>query len=141
MRIREVMTDEVICCTPDEAIQGVAQKMVENDCGAIPVIQDESSRKLVGIVTDRDIVARIVAPGNNPLEMTVRDCMTSPCMSVTADTSLDDCCRIMEEQQIRRVPVVDGDECCCGMVAQADVAREASVRDTGEVVREVSEPL
>jgi CBS domain-containing protein len=140
MRVRELMTEEVICCTPDEGLQQVAQMMVENDCGAIPVVQDESSRKLVGIVTDRDIVSRIIAPGNDPLEMTVRDCMTSPCVSVTENTSLDDCCRIMEEQQVRRVPVVDDEERCCGIVAQADIAREAPARETAEMVREVSEP-
>jgi predicted transcriptional regulator len=56
------------------------------------------------------------------------------------DTSLDECCRVMEENQIRRIPVVDGDGACCGIVALADIAKHAAKRDTAEVVREVSEP-
>jgi CBS domain-containing protein len=141
MQVREIMTPDVICCSPEDGLQQVAQMMLENDCGAIPVVQDESSRKLVGIVTDRDIVCRTVAVGNNPLELTVRDCMTSPCTSVEADADVDVCCRMMEEQKIRRVPVVDEAESCCGMVAQADVALHGDGQETAEVVKEVSQPL
>ena len=72
--------------------------------------------------------------------MKAADCMSSPCVTVTPDTTLEDCCRVMEERQIRRVLAVDAGGACCGIVAQADIARNAPKRDTGRVVTEVSRP-
>lgn len=136
MRVQEIMTADPACCAPDDSLKDVACLMVEYDCGEIPVVQN---KRPVGVVTDRDITARIVAKGKNPLEMSARDCMTSPAITVKPDTSLDECCQTMEAHQIRRVPVVDETGSCCGMVSQADIARHASARKTAEVVREVSE--
>lgn len=140
MIVKEVMTPDPACCTPDTMLQRVAEMMVENDCGEIPVVENAASMKPVGVVTDRDITCRTVAKGLNPLTMTAAECMTTPCVTVKPDMPLDECCRVMEEKQIRRVPVVDTSGACCGIVALADVARHAERRETGEVVREVSEP-
>jgi len=139
MQVKEVMTPDPACCTPDTALQRAAEMMVEHDCGEIPVVENIASMKPVGVITDRDITCRTVAKGLNPLVMTVADCMTSPCVTVTLDTSLDECCRVLEENQIRRVPVVGEDGACCGIVALADIAKSATKRETAEVVREVSE--
>jgi CBS domain-containing protein len=114
--------------------------MVENDCGEIPVVESMANMLPIGVITDRDITCRTVAVGLNPLVMTVSDCMTTPCITVMPDTSLDDCCHIMEENLIRRVVVVDSSGACCGIVALADIARHAAKRETAEVVKEVSEP-
>ena len=140
MQVKDIMTPDPACCTPDTALQRVAELMVENDCGEIPVIESVSSTKPVGVITDRDIVCRTVAKGLNPLTLTASDCMTTPALTVTPDTSVDECCRVLEENQIRRVPVVDAGGSCCGIVALADIARHAARRDAGEVVKEVSEP-
>ena len=140
MRVKEIMTPDPACCTPDTALQRVAEMMVENDCGEIPVVENAASMRPVGVVTDRDITCRTVAKGLNPLTLTASDCMTTPAVTVTPDTSLDECCRVLEENQIRRVPVVDAGGSCCGIVALADIARHAKKRDAGEVVKEVSEP-
>jgi CBS domain-containing protein len=140
MQVKDVMTPDPACCTPDSTLQRVAEMMVENDCGEIPVVENMASMKPVGVITDRDITCRTVAKGLNPLTMTVSDCMTSPCVTVTPDTALDECCRVLEENQIRRVPVVDAGGACCGIVALADIAKHAPKRDAGEVVKEVSEP-
>jgi CBS domain-containing protein len=140
MQVKDVMTPDPACCTPDTTLRRVAELMVEHDCGEIPVVEDMASMKPVGVVTDRDITCRAVAKGLNPLTLTASDCMTTPCVSVTPDTSLDECCRVLEENRIRRVPVVDGGGACCGIVALADIARHARKRETAEVVREVSEP-
>lgn len=140
MQVKDVMTSDPACCTPDSTLQRVAEMMVENDCGEIPVVENIASMKPIGVITDRDITCRTVAKGLNPLTMTVSDCMTTPCVTVTPDTSLDDCCRVLEENQIRRVPVVDSEGACCGIVALADIAKSAEKRETAEVVREVSEP-
>ena len=140
MQVKEIMTESPACCTPDTPLQVVAQMMVNHDCGCIPVIENEETGKPVGVVTDRDIVTHTVAEGKNPQELTARDCMSSPVVTVTPDTSVDDCCNTMEENQIRRVPVVDGGGGCCGMVAQADIALNADEHETAEVVQDISRP-
>ena len=140
MEVKDIMTPDPACCTPDTTLQRVAEMMVENDCGEIPVVENIASMKPVGVITDRDIVCRTVAKGLNPLSLTVSECMTTPCVTVTPDMPLDECCRVLEENQIRRVPVVDADGACCGIVALADIAKHAKTRDTAEVVKEVSEP-
>jgi CBS domain-containing protein len=139
MKVKDVMTPDPACSTPDTTLQRAAEMMVEHDCGEIPVVENMASMKPVAVITDRDIVCRTVAKGLNPLVMTVADCMTGPCVTVTPDTSLDECCRVLEENQIRRVPVVDESGACCGIVALADIAKTATKRETAEVVREVSE--
>jgi CBS domain-containing protein len=90
------------------------------------------------VVTDRDIVCRVVAKGKNPSAVTAQEAMTQPVVAVTADTSLDEVVAVMEENQIRRVPVVDANGSCCGIIAQADVAMVARESEVGEMVREVS---
>jgi CBS domain-containing protein len=131
------MTENPACCSADTRLQEVAKFMVENDCGEIPIVENG---KLVGVVTDRDICCRTVAQGKNPLNMTASDVMSSPAVSVTQDTSLEECCELMEDYQIRRVPVVDEAGCCCGIVAQADIANCADPEEIAEVVERVSQP-
>jgi CBS domain-containing protein len=133
---KDLMTANPQCCTAETPLNEVANLMVENDCGEIPVV--DTAKKLIGVVTDRDIVCRIVAKGQNPSAMTAQDAMTQPVISVTEDSSLEDVLSLMEEHQIRRVPVVDASGVCCGIIAQADVALSAEESETGEMVREVS---
>lgn len=138
MNIGEIMTESPACCTPDTRLQEVAKMMVDNDCGCIPVVDDEASKMPVGMITDRDITCRVVANGQNPLDLTAQDAMSTTVVSVTPDTSLEDCCNLMEESQIRRVVVVDETGACCGIIAQADIANNAGDKKTAEVVQEVS---
>ena len=140
MQVKEVMTADPVCCTPGTPIPAVAQMMVDNDCGEIPVVEDKASKLPVGVITDRDIVCRVVAKGINPLETIAADCMTKPCVTVTPEMSIEECCKILEENQIRRVPVVDAGGSCCGIVALADIALQTKKNVAGEVVKEVSEP-
>ena len=140
MEVREVMTANPACCTPDTPLPEVARIMVDKDCGEIPVVENKESRIPIGVVTDRDIVCRTVAKDKNPLQLTAADCMSTSIVTVTPDTPVEECCRIMEEKQIRRVPVVDANGACCGIVALADLAREAKSGVAGDVVKEVSEP-
>lgn len=114
--------------------------MVEHDCGEIPVVESKETLKPVGVITDRDITCRTVAQGKNPLAMTAGECMSSPCVTVTPETSVEDCCRMIEEHQVRRAPVVDEKGRCCGMVSQADIAAHAPKQQTADVVKEVSQP-
>src|SRR5688500_6401904 len=140
MKVKDVMTADPACCISETALQEVAQMMVDHDCGEIPVVDDKETRLPIGVITDRDIVCRTLARGINPLDLTVADCMTKPCVTVMPDMSVEECSRIMEENKIRRVPVVDAAGCCCGIVALADIALYAKRSVAAEVVKEVSEP-
>lgn len=138
MLVNEIMSKNPACCTSETKLQEVAKMMVDNDCGCIPVVDSEAQKKPIGMITDRDITIRTVAEGKNPLDLTAADAMSNDTVTVTAETSVEDCCNLMEDKQIRRVAVVDKNGCCCGMVAQADVAKYASNQTTAEVVKEVS---
>ncbi len=138
MLVNEIMTENPACCTADTGLQEVAKMMVSNDCGCIPVVEDLVNNKPIGMITDRDITCRAVAEGKNPLDLTAGDVMTKEVITVTADTSVEDCCNLMEDNQIRRIAVIDENGGCCGMVAQADIAINANDNKTAEVVQEVS---
>ena len=134
--VQLIMTENPKCCAPDTSLVEVAKMMVEVDCGCIPVVDENS--KPIGMITDRDITVRTVAKGKNPLDLTAGKVMTSDVFTVTPETSIEECCRVMEQKQVRRIAVVDAEGICCGMVAQADVAHYASRKQTAEVVQEVS---
>jgi Fe-S oxidoreductase len=127
-------------CTKDTGLTDVARMMVENDCGAIPVVGSMNSRKPIGIVTDRGIVTRTLADGKVPFQMAAGDCMTPEVFTVLPDEDVSQCARIMKAHQVRRVLVVDDGGRCIGMVAQADLAEHAPEHETADMVRNVSQP-
>src|SRR5215471_1313966 len=107
MQVKDMMTTDPVCCSSNTPLREVAQMIIEQDCGEIPVIDNSSSKVPVGVVTDRDIVCRTVANGLNPLDLTAADCMSKPIVTVKPEMSLEEACRIMEEKLVRRIPVVD----------------------------------
>lgn len=133
---RDVMTPDPVRCTPNTTLDQVAKLMVQNDCGEIPVV--DATDQPIGVVTDRDIVCRVVAAGKNPLAYTAENCMSQPVVTVPEDAPLDEVVATMEKHQIRRVPVVDEDGCCAGIISQADVAWTGGEHEVAELVREVS---
>lgn len=135
-KIKDIMTQEPVCCEPDTPLPEVAKLMCNFNCGEIPVVDQQN--KPIGVVTDRDIACRAVALGKNVVELTAEECMSAPCVTVTLETSLEECCRVLEENQIRRVPVVDEQGVCCGIVAQADIALNAPKEKTAELLQEIS---
>jgi len=140
MTAKELMTPNPACCTADTTLQEVARLMVQHDCGEIPVIERKDMKKVVGVVTDRDIVCRTVAEGKNPLSLKAADAMSTPVVTVNERTADDEVRHVMETHQIRRVPVVDQKGECCGIVSLADIARRESRQQAGDLVREVSTP-
>jgi len=140
MQVKEMMTANPVCCTSDTSLPDVARLMVVKDCGEIPVVEDTVNRLPIGVVTDRDIVCRSIANDLNPLDLTAGDCMSKPIVTVTPDMSLEECCRIMEEKLIRRVPVVDERGACVGIISLADISLRTGKNVAGHIVREVSEP-
>src|SRR5690606_37470222 len=108
------------------------------DCGEIPVVDDHG--RPVGVVTDRDIALRVVAAGKEPRETDARQIMSTPVITVAPESSIEELCRIAEEHQIRRIPVVNEKGEICGIVAQADIARKVPEVVTGGMVKDVSQP-
>jgi CBS domain-containing protein len=139
-RVKDVMTPNPACCVPGTPLQDVAVMLLENDCGAIPVVESKDTGRPVGVVTDRDIALRAVASGKNAIELRAVDCMTTPCKTVSQDTSLEDCVAMMEGNKVRRIVVVDDSGAVCGIVSQADLALKADEEKVAEVVKTLSEP-
>lgn len=137
MFVKDIMSKNPACCTAETSLQEVAKMMLDNDCGAIPVVEDNNHKRPIGVVTDRDITIRTIAKGDNPLNMTAKSVMTKNVFTVKPDTSIEECVSLMEENQVRRIPVVDEDGNCIGMVAQADVAVKTENR-AENMVEEVS---
>jgi len=133
---RDLMTPDPACCSPHTPLDEVAKLMAQNDCGEIPVV--DVGGQVVGVVTDRDIVCRVVAEGKNPMAYSAETCMSQPVVTVRSDAPIDAVVTTMEKHQIRRVPVVDDHECCVGMISQADVAWSGRESEVAELVREVS---
>jgi CBS domain-containing protein len=142
MQAREVMTENPACCTPDETMQRAAQLMKEHDCGCLPVVEDARTRRVMGTVTDRDLACRGLAAGRGP-DAPVREVMSKDPACCGPDADITEVERVMAEQQVRRIPVVDERGCCVGMVAQADLAlhdHAISNSEVGRVVERISEP-
>ena len=133
---RDVMTPDPVCCSPTATLDQVAQLMAANNCGEIPVI--DTTDRPIGVITDRDIVCRVVAEGKNPGAHTVESCMTSSVVTVRADASIDEVVAMMEDHQIRRVPVVDDSGCLAGIISQADIAAVEPPNTTAALLWEVS---
>jgi CBS domain-containing protein len=138
MKARDIMTSNPRCVTADESISRAAEIMREADVGVVPVVEDSGSMRLAGLVTDRDIAVRVVAEGRDG-KVNVRDVMSSGPKTVGPDDDVNRVTELMKSEQVRRIPVVEGDR-LVGIIAQADVAREGRDSKTGDVVQKISEP-
>jgi CBS domain-containing protein len=137
MQVRDLMTSDPIACIPSDDLQSVASMMVDCDCGAIPVI-DPQNQKAIGMITDRDIVCRTVARGEDPLSLKVEEVMSMPIVAVTPEVSLEECLAKMERAQVRRMAVLDERDRLCGIISQADIVRAAPANQTAELLKDVS---
>ena len=138
MQVKDVMTPNPACALPETPLAKIAKMMIDYDCGEIPIVENHETNIPIGVVTDRDIVCRTIGQGINPMDLTADEIMSKPIVTVMPDMSFEDCCALMEEKQIRRVPVVDAGGTCCGIVALADIARYSTKEAAGEIVQEVS---
>ena len=140
-KCREVMTREPVSCEPGDAVTRAAELMKQHDVGSLPVVEPGTTRRLVGIVTDRDLVTKVVAGHRAVAEATVQDAMTPNPTSCMEDDDLDRAVELMAERQVRRMPVVDADGRLSGIIAQADVATRVNADSrTGALVEAISEP-
>jgi CBS domain-containing protein len=136
--IKDIMTTEVACTTPDTSLTEVARLMVEFECGEVPLVENFETKKVIGVITDRDIVCRTLGIGKNPMVCTAADCMTTPSITVNESMSVEDCLDLMKDNQIRRVPVVDKNGILSGIVSQVDLVDK--VDEAVKVIQEVSKP-
>jgi CBS domain-containing protein len=134
------MAQHPVCCRADDTVQMVAQILRDKDIGSLPVISDTDSRRLVGIVTDRDLCCRVVAAGLDPKTTSVGGYVTRDLVTCRPEQSLDSCARLMQMHQIRRMLIVDGQEHCVGIVSQADLARAEQSDKVHRTVAEISKP-
>ena len=137
MKIQDVMTSDVSVVEPAAPILEIARKMRDNDIGSMPVVEDE---RLVGMVTDRDLVVRVLAEGGDVKVKTARDAMSPGVLYCFADESVEDVLENMGDQQIRRLPVVDRDKRLVGVVSLGDLALSGKRRAAGEALQEISQP-
>ena len=138
----EVMTKNPVCCMPSDTVAKAAELMKSKDIGSIPVIENEQTKKLIGIVTDRDLTLKVVAKGLNAKSTMVQAVMTRKVITCLVDDDLQKALDAMAEHQLRRIPVVDNDNKILGIIAQADVAtRVDQPEKTAEMVKEISQPI
>lgn len=134
------MTSEPACCTPETRAEDAARLMREHDCGVIPVVENDGSKTLVGVVTDRDIALRGVGEGLGP-DTPVGDLMTRDPQACPPDAEVEEVETVMKRAQVRRIPIIDAAGHLMGIIAQADLARKlGNDKEVGELVERISEP-
>ena len=140
MNIESIMTRQPICCSPSDMAQKVAQMMRQHDVGAIHVVSDMVSKTLVGIITDRDLCVSAMADGKDPRTTPIAGYFTKEVITCVPEDTLAACEQKMKEHRIRRIPVVDKQTSCVGIVVQADIARVDKPEDVQALIAEISKP-
>lgn len=138
----DVMTPNPTCCAATDPVTRAAEIMKIENVGAVPVVDDDSSRKLVGIITDRDIVVNLIADGGEVNAAKIEDVMSRNPVTVRPDDAVEHAMDFMRQHQVRRIPVVDGKERVVGIIAQADIAtRIDQPVKTANMVEDISQPV
>ena len=139
-KCHEVMTKDPVCCLPNDSALKAAELMKSGNIGSIPVIENEEGKKLIGIVTDRDLTLKIVAQGLDSKTRKIETLMSRNIITCHPDDNLQKALDIMAEHQLRRLPVVDENGRIRGIIAQADIAtRSDQPNETAELVKEISQ--
>lgn len=138
MNCRDLMTGNPECCTPDDTVARAAHIMRTEDVGPVPVVADLMDRRLIGIVTDRDLALKVVAEGRDP-NTRVEAVMSRALVTANPDDDVEVALDKMSHNQVRRLPIVDRNYCLIGIVSQADLARSVDGEEVGSMVEEVSD--
>ena len=140
MKCNEVMTKKPVCCLPNDIVTKVAELMKRENVGSIPIVEDEQTRKLVGIVTDRDLTLKVVAEGLDAKTTKVEDVMTGEVLTCLAGDDIRKALDAMAGHQLRRIPVVGKGNKIVGIITQADVATRVDKRKKmAKMVKEISQ--
>jgi CBS domain-containing protein len=135
-RVKEVMSSEPCAIEAEKPVSYAAKMMKDENVGMAPVVEGD---RLVGALTDRDIVTRVVAEGKDPSSVTAREAASTQLVTAEPEQDLDEALKMMASKQVRRLPVVENGR-LVGVLAQADVALQANDKKTGEVVEQISKP-
>lgn len=135
MKVRQAMHAGVDWCAPDTPLSEIARIMRDSDVGAVPIGEND---RLIGMVTDRDIVCRGFADGRDPAKMTAREVMTEGVVFCTEDADIEDAIHMMENKQIRRMPVINDRKRMTGMLSLGDLSHAADRELTGELAEAIS---
>jgi CBS domain-containing protein len=139
MKCSEIMTKDPSCCLPSDTVFEAAQLMKSEDVGPIPIVNDKETKKLEGIVTDRDLAMKVVAEGLDPKNTRVEEVMTTGVVTCSPDDNANNVLELMEQHQVRRIPIVDDSDRLVGIISQADIAtRMEAPKKTAEVLEEIS---
>jgi CBS domain-containing protein len=136
MKVQELMTPNPTVVKPEDTVAQAATLMKQEDCGALPIV---ASGKLVGMITDRDIVIRAIAAGKDPRSTKISEVMTADPVTISSDSSDDEAEKLMAKSQVRRLPVVDNGK-LVGILVTAQLARRGNTAELGETIRGISEP-
>jgi CBS domain-containing protein len=135
--IRDVMTQNPVCVSDKDSIREVARIMAREDTGVVPVV--DNSKKIIGMITDRDIVVRLVAEGKDPSNAKVNEAMTKNVRAVKEDSTIDEALKVMKSAEVRRVPVVNAKNEIVGIVSIGDISRETQQPgQVGDAVKDIS---
>ena len=138
MKLREIMSDHVEVIHPDDSLQTAAEKMRDRDIGFLPVCDGD---RLIGVLTDRDLITRGLADGLESKALLGRDLVTSPAIYCFDDQSIEEAAKLMHDNQIRRLVVLSRNKQMVGVISLGDLAMTASDKLTGDVLQSVSEPV
>ena len=140
MKNSDIMTKDLVYSLPSDMVSDVAKLMKDEDIGPVLIVDDShDGKRLVGIVTDRDLALKVVGEGRDPNSTRVEDVMTGSLVTCRADDDVENAMRAMAQNQLRRIPVVDDSGQLVGIISQADVAtRLNEPQSTAEVVKEIS---
>ncbi len=135
MRVQDVMTPDPVACEAACTLRTVATVMLANDCSAVPILR---AGEVLGIVTDRDIACRAVARGWNAPEVPAAAVMSAQLVAIHPDEPVEEAARLMKENQIHHLPVIDSNGALVGIVAQSDLGRRMSDKEFGEMAKKTS---
>ncbi len=139
MKCKDIMTQNPTCCAPSETIEEAARHMKEEDIGSVLVCDSPQSHHLIGILTDRDIVIKVIAEGQDPKNIPVQRIMTPDPLTCHEEENLQHAMDLMEEHQIRRIPILNEHNQFVGIVSQGDLAKRfGNQQRTGQMVEEIS---
>jgi len=141
MKAQDIMSKDPMCVTPDTPLVEAARIMKTENIGVVPVVESTASRRLVGVLTDRDIAIRAVAEGRDGSTTSVGHVMSSDVRTSAATDSVEDVMELMGREQVRRIPIVDDSGALVGIIAQADIVIEArDNRKAERTVEQISQP-
>lgn len=143
MLVSDIMTLDPCCCTPEQTARAAAGQMRQLSLGVLPVVENLESRRLLGVVTDRDLCLGVVAAGRVPAHVTVGECMTDEVITCTAGEPPERALAAMRDGHVRRLPVVDSGGRLVGIISLSDIARYGAVSESEMVAAfaHICEPL